>query len=107
LNDVEITTIIRNLSRPHASGGVVIERAAILAAGRDSPEIIDWIISHEGAPEMPATRSRGLHGSHLDQGQDGASSKPTRFVIPAGALSAQSGAGVVSNGATPARNLAS
>ena len=67
VNELEITTLIRNLSRPHPSGGVVIERAAILAAGGDSPQIIDWIITHSGEPETPTARSRGLHGSRLER----------------------------------------
>lgn len=85
MNDLEITTIIRNLSRPHPSGGVVIERAAILAAGADSPEIIDWIMTHSGTPETPASRSRGLHGSRIDADRH-ASSHPTRFILPADTL---------------------
>jgi hypothetical protein len=85
VNDLEITTLIRNLSRPHPSGGVVIERAAILAAGTDSPEIIDWIISHSGTPEEPAVASHGLHGSRM-RGDDRVSSHPTRFILPAKTL---------------------
>jgi hypothetical protein len=87
VNDLEITTLIRSLSRPHPSGGVVIERAAILATGRDSPEIIDWIVSHAGAPEAPVARSRGLHGGRLNSDQNPTATKPTRFVLPAGTLS--------------------
>jgi hypothetical protein len=83
VNEQEITTLIKNLSRPHPSGGVVIERAAILAAGGDSPEIINWIITHSGVPETPTARSRGLHGSRLNAGGDRVSSHPTRFVLPA------------------------
>ncbi len=87
MNDVEMTTLIKSLSRPHESGGFVIERAAILATGRDSPEILEWITTHSGTPEMPAARSQGLHGPRITGGHDGASaSKPTRFVLPAGAL---------------------
>lgn len=86
MDDVEMTTLIKGLSRPHASGGFVIERAAILATGRDSPEIIAWIMTHSGTPEMPAERSHGLHGPRVT-GHDGAApSKPTRFVLPAGVL---------------------
>jgi hypothetical protein len=86
VNDLEITALIRNLSRPHPSGGIVIERAAILAAGGDSPEIIAWIMTHAGAPETPAARSRGLHGSRINADESRASSHPTRFVLPANAL---------------------
>lgn len=86
MNDLEITTIIKNLSRPHPSGGVVIERAAILAAGGDSPAIIDWIITHSGTPETPTARGRGLHGSRMNGDNDGVSSHPTRFILPANTL---------------------
>ena len=86
MNDLEMTTLIRNLSRPHPSGGVVVERAAILAAGADSPEIIDWIITHAGMPEAPTTRGRGLHGSRISGDGGRAASHPTRFILPADAL---------------------
>jgi hypothetical protein len=88
VEDLEIITLVKRLSRPHPSGGVVIERAAIMAAGTDSPAIIDWIIAHEGAPEtiVSASPSRGLHGSRIADGNDPASRPPARFVLPAGAL---------------------
>ncbi len=86
MNDDEMTTLIKRLSRPHESGGFVIERAAILATGHDSPEILAWITSHSGTPEMPATRSVGLHGPRITGHDGAAASKPTRFVLPAGAL---------------------
>jgi hypothetical protein len=86
MNDVEITALVTRLARPHPTGGVVIERAAILAAGADYPAIIDWITAHSGTPEAtaPATRSRGLHGSRITAGNGAASTQPMRFVLPAG-----------------------
>jgi hypothetical protein len=88
MNDLEIAALVTRLSRPHPSGAVVIERAAILAAGADSPAIIDWIINHSGAPEtdVPSGRSRGVHGSRISDGNDPASRQPSRFVLPADAL---------------------
>jgi hypothetical protein len=88
MNDLEITTLVTRLARPHPSGGIVIERAAILAAGADSPAIIDWIIAHSGTPEStaPAARSRGLHGSRINDGNNPASRQPVRFVLPASTL---------------------
>lgn len=86
MDDLEINALVTRLSRPHSSGGVVIERAAILAAGADFPAVMSWITGHAGTPDVVVsqTRSRGLHGSHLD---DPASSRPPlRFVLPAGAL---------------------
>ena len=88
MNDLEITALVARLSRSHPSGGIVIERAAILAAGADSPAIIDWIIAHSGTPESttPAVRSGGLHGSRINDGSNPASRQPMRFVLPASTL---------------------
>jgi enterochelin esterase-like enzyme len=89
MEDLEINALVTRLSRPHSSGGVVIERAAILAAGADSPAVIDWILAHSGTPDttVTAARSRGLHGSRLNDGNAAATKKPLRFVLPVGTLS--------------------
>ncbi|MGZ4231861.1 MAG: hypothetical protein ACXVR1_03170 [Solirubrobacteraceae bacterium] len=88
MDDREIATLVTRLSRPHRSGGVVIERAAILAAGADFPAVMDWIMAHAGTPETTVTagRSRGLHGSRMNDGDTPASRTPLRFVLPAGTL---------------------
>ncbi len=89
MNDLEITTIVSRLGRPHPSGGIVIERAAIQASGADYPAIIDWIMSHSGTPESaapPARNHGGLHGSRINDGNNPVSRPPSRFVLPAGAL---------------------
>ena len=88
MNELEITTLVERLSRPHPSGGVVIERAAILAAGADYPAIMDWIIAHSGTPETaaPASRGGGLHGSRMSDSNSAVPRQPTRFVLPAGTL---------------------
>ena len=88
MEDPEIAALVARLSRPHPSGGTVIERAAILAAGTDSPAIIDWILDHSGTAEtsQPASQGRGLHGSRINDGGSPTSRQPTRFVLPAGAL---------------------
>ena len=85
MNDHEITALVTRLARPHPSGGVVIERAALLAAGADYPAIIDWITAHSGTPESttPPGRSRGLHGSRITDGNTPAAQQPMRFVLPA------------------------
>jgi hypothetical protein len=82
-----IRRTVTRLSRPHRSGGVVIERAAILAAGRDSTAILEWITAHAGEPEVapPATPRGGLHGSGFGGGVT-APRGPARYVLPAGAL---------------------
>ena len=76
------------LSRPHSSGGVVVERAAILAAGADFAAVMDWITAHAGTPDatVSAPRGQGLHGSRINGGDAIASAAPLRFVLPAGAL---------------------
>ena len=87
MNDHEITALVTRLARPHPSGGVVIERAALLAAGADYPAIIDWITAHSGTPETaPPGRSRGLHGSRITGVGTPASQQPMRFVLPANAV---------------------
>jgi hypothetical protein len=86
MDDLEINALVTRLARPHASGGVVIERAAILAAGADFPAVMDWIVAHSGTPDtaVSATRSRGLHGSRISDSEASASRAPLRFVLPAG-----------------------
>ena len=89
MDDVEINALVARLSRPHPSGGVVIERAAILAAGADSPAVIDWIIAHSGTPDttVHVARRRGLHGSRMNDVDSPSTRNPLRFVLPAGSLS--------------------
>jgi hypothetical protein len=86
MDETEINALVTRLSRPHSSGGVVIERAAILAAGSDFPAVMDWITAHAGTAETtgPSTRHRGLHGMRLDDRPP--TTAPARFVLPAGAL---------------------
>ncbi|MGH2832967.1 MAG: hypothetical protein ACRDK2_09340 [Solirubrobacteraceae bacterium] len=84
MDDDAIRALLRRLARPHPSGGVVIERAAILAEGADSTEVIAWITTHSGKPEATVAGAPrgGLHGSRLDAKPRG----PVRYVLPAGAL---------------------
>ena len=88
MDDGQISALVIQLARPHASGGVVIERAAILAEGADFAAVIEWIIAHAGKPEttVPAAPRRGLHGSCLNDSGGTESRTPLRFVLPAGAL---------------------
>jgi hypothetical protein len=88
MDDEAILALVTRLARPHASGGQVIERADIMAAGADSPAVIAWIMGHSGTPEaLPSTTSprHGLHGSRLT-GPAGERSVPRRYVLPAGVL---------------------
>jgi hypothetical protein len=88
VNDLEISTLLKRLARAHPSGGIVIERAAILASGADYPAIMDWITAHAGTPETtaPTGRSLGLHGSRINDGNTPASRQPMRFVLPANTI---------------------
>ena len=88
MDDEAIRTLVTRLSRPHRSGGEVIERAAIMAAGTDSDAVLAWIDAHHGQPESAASSAprRGLHSERLDEAQRG-SSRPSRYVLPPGALS--------------------
>jgi hypothetical protein len=89
MNDQDISALVSKLGRPAPSGRIVIERAAIQAAGGDSPAIIDWIMNHSGVPEtaVSASRSRGLHGSRINEGTDPGARQALRFTLPADALS--------------------
>ena len=65
MEELEINELVTRLSRPHASGGVVIERAAILAAGADFPAVMSWITAHEGIPDalvspVPVIAMKGI-----------------------------------------------
>jgi hypothetical protein len=88
VDDLEINQLVARLSRPHASGGVVIERAAILAAGADFSAVMSWIQSRAGEPETaaPAARGGGLHGTRLSDGDPTDERVPLRYILPAGAL---------------------
>jgi len=83
MDDDEITTLVARLARPHASGGVVIERAAILAAGTDFQAVMDWIVAH-GQPEtlVAAPGARSTHGARLHNADATGSPRPLRFILP-------------------------
>ena len=84
--DDPIRATVARLSRPHRSGGTVIERVAILAEGAESTAIFAWITAHAGEPEAAApTAVRGLYGSGFGGGVT-PSRGPARYVLPAGAL---------------------
>jgi hypothetical protein len=82
----EIRVVVERLARPHRSGGVVIERAAILAEGARSAAIVDWILERAGEPEsaVAAAPSHGLHGARF--GGVTTPRGPARYVLPPGAL---------------------
>jgi hypothetical protein len=86
--DDAIRVVVMRLSRPHASGGDVIERAAILVEGADAAAIVAWIIAHAGEPEaaVAPVSARGLHGARLSGGPGATRDNPRRYVPPRGAL---------------------
>lgn len=85
--DDAIRAVVVRLSRPHASGGKVVERAAILAEGAHSAAIVQWITDHAGRPEGPApVAGRGLHGARVGDHASVQRETPSRYVLPAGAL---------------------
>jgi hypothetical protein len=86
--DAEIHALVKRLSRPHSSGGDVVERAALLAAGSDFTAAMAWITEHAGVPEtmLPQAPRRGLHGARLGISDSEEQRIPLRFVLPAGAL---------------------
>ena len=86
VDDDAIRVLVKRLARPHPSGGTVIERAAVIAEGTGSDEVLTWIVAHGGKPEaaVKATTSRGIHGLRYEA--DPGSRPAARFVLPAGAL---------------------
>jgi hypothetical protein len=88
MDDEEIRALVTRLARPHPSGGEVIERAAIFAAGSDSNDVIAWIIAHAGEPETANSTGRGggLHGGRLSSAGAPGSDTAVRFILPAGTL---------------------
>ncbi len=78
--------VVRRLARPHASGGMVIERSVIMAEGAKSAAILSWISEHDGIADStaPSTRNHGLHGSHANAPLQAAPAR--RFVLPASAF---------------------
>jgi hypothetical protein len=84
MDESEISALVARLARPHASGGVVIERAAILAAGTDFRAVMEWIVAHGQAETLAAAPTRGLHGSRLSDRGATESRPALRFVLPPG-----------------------
>jgi hypothetical protein len=89
MEDDAIRIIVTRLARAHPSGGTVIERAAIVAEGTGSDDVMTWIVAHGGQPEAivsKASARRGLHGMRTDAVGAAEERSPSRFVLPAGAL---------------------
>lgn len=89
VDDQEICALVTRLSRRHASGGNVIERAAIMAEGADFNAVVAWIEAHDGKPEAAVEPAGpgGLHGTRIQHGGASAPAVPLRYVLPPNALS--------------------
>jgi hypothetical protein len=83
-----IGALVRRLARPHASGGMAIERSVILAEGADSAAILAWIANHDGVAEstVASARSTGLHGARGSVSAASPAGPARRFVLPARAF---------------------
>jgi hypothetical protein len=88
MDDDAILALVKRLARPHASGGAVIERAAILAEGADFASVMAWIAAHDGQPEasVASGSTHGLHGSRVSNTGAEQRRTPLRYVLPAGTL---------------------
>ena len=85
VDDDAIRALVTRLARAHPSGGKVIERAAIIAEGTGSADVMTWIIAHGAVPEAVVERASPRHGLH-GVVSDSAPRTTSRFVLPAGAL---------------------
>ena len=85
--DEAIRAVVARLARRHRSGGLVIERAAILAEGEHSADVVDWILRHAGEAEVDecARPQRGLYGTGFG-GSALTRRGPARYPLPASAL---------------------
>ena len=88
MDDDEIKTLLSRLARPHPSGGQVVERAALVAAGPDFPQVLAWITDHDGQPEAlkEATVGGGVHGARIGTRGSGNQTAPLRYVLRSGVL---------------------
>jgi hypothetical protein len=86
--DEAIGELVKRLSRPHGSGGRVIERSVILAEGAESRAILGWISDHDGVGDssVASARGGGLHGARASAGVAAADAPARRFVVPAAAF---------------------
>ncbi len=88
MDDDVIRALVTRLGRPHPFGGVVIERAAIVAEGAEFEAVKKWILARGGKPKaaVQTPRRHGLHGSRLHASGETEPHAPRRFVLPASAL---------------------
>ena len=88
-----LRAVVARLARPNGDGGVVIERAAIVAEGGHAADIERWIVAHGGEPEVPllAPPRPGLYGPRNETGRRFDARPPRRYVLPTTALEPSNG----------------
>jgi hypothetical protein len=88
MDDDQIRALVLRLARSHPSGGHAVERAALLAAGPDFPQVLAWITDHDGRAESAtaAPVGGGLHGSRVSSRSSAPGTTPLRYVLDAGVL---------------------
>lgn len=81
----ELRAVVERLSRRDRLGGRVIERAAIMAEGDRSSDLIAYLDAHGWEPEAPvATSTRGGGGLHGAREQRAAApTQPARYLLRA------------------------
>ena len=84
VDDAEIRLLVERLSRPHRAGGRVIERAAILAEGRRSTAVLEWLEDHDWTPEAEAPKVAARGGLHGLRDGGPRSEMPRRYLSPPG-----------------------
>jgi hypothetical protein len=87
LDDAAIRAVVSRLARRHASGGKVIERAAILAEGTDSSAILAWLDAHDWVAEESPTATRehgGLHAARQEHRDRQGVRSPRRYILGPG-----------------------
>jgi hypothetical protein len=84
VDDDEIRVLVSRLSRPHRSGGRVIERAAILAEGTRSTAVLEWLGDHDWTAEAEAPRAAARGGLHGLRDGGRREQMPRRYVSPFG-----------------------
>ncbi|MEA2265784.1 MAG: hypothetical protein QOE27_1367 [Solirubrobacteraceae bacterium] len=88
VDDDAIRLLLKRLARAHPSGGTVVERAAVLAEGTGSDDVLAWMMAHGAQAEAsaPVSGRHGLHGADRYATGPNTSSAPSRYILPPGAL---------------------
>ena len=61
-----------------------MERAALVAAGPDFPQVLAWITDHDGQPEAlkaAVAGGGGVHGARIGSRGSGNQTAPLRYVL--------------------------